>query len=156
MVVPKSKWKKRKSKKTNGFEKKQTVSKKADIDTDIDTDIEIEGDTTNLVSTYDENLEKIQKYLLETVGNSNKTVILEAYSFLDVLPLEVIYEALLRTARKQKKWDYTRGMLNNWVNSGFNSLEKIQANDIEFKNKSSPKQEYNQTTTTNWDDVYDN
>ncbi len=145
MDVLKSKRKKKKRKKPNGFNEKQTVSKKADIDIEkeIEQDIDTEEDLhTNLVSsTYDENLEKIQKYLLETIGNSNSTVILEAYSYLDNLPIDVIHEALLRTARKQKKWDYARGTLNNWIRDGLDTLKKIEANDIEFKNKDAPKQE---------------
>lgn len=143
MDVLKNKWKKTKPKKPNGFNKNPSKPKKADIDKDIEQDIEKEEDIdTNIVSsTYDERLEKIQKYLLETVGNSNETVILEAYSYLDELPIEVVHEALVRTARKQKKWDYAKGTLDNWIKDGLNTLERIKANDIEFKNKDAPKKE---------------
>lgn len=142
--VPKSKWKKKKAKKANGFLQNPSKAKKADIDKDIDTDIDIEKDTdTNSIvsSTYDENIEKIQQYLIETVGNTNLTVIQEAISYLDELPLEVIHEALVRTARKQKKWDYAKGTLDNWIKDDLITLERIKAKDVEFKNKDASKQE---------------
>lgn len=68
-------------------------------------------------------------------------VIQEAISYLDDLPLEVIKEALVRTARKQKKWDYARGTLNRWLENKLDTLEKIKVNDIEFKGKNTQKEE---------------
>ena len=78
-------------------------------------------------------MEELQKIIIETLGTTNLTVIQEAISYLDDLPLEVIKEALVRTARKQKKWDYARGTLNRWIEGKLNTLEKIKANDLEFK-----------------------
>lgn len=78
-------------------------------------------------------MEELQKNIIETLGTTNLTVIQEAMSYLDDLPLEVIKEALVRTARKQKKWDYARGTLNRWIEGKLNTLEKIKANDLEFK-----------------------
>ena len=75
------------------------------------------------------------------MGSTNLTVIQEAISYLDTFPLEVIKEALVRTARKQKKWDYARGTLNNWIEDGLDTLEKIKANDIEFKGRNTQKEE---------------
>lgn len=69
------------------------------------------------------------------------TVIQEAISYLDDLPFEVIKEALVRTARKQKKWDYARGTLNRWLENKLDTLEKIKANDLEFKSQSTVKEE---------------
>lgn len=69
------------------------------------------------------------------------TVIQEAISYLDDFPLEVIKEALVRTARKQKKWDYARGTLNRWLENKLDTLEKIKANDLEFKSKNMTKEE---------------
>lgn len=68
-------------------------------------------------------------------------VMQEAISYLDDLPFEVIKEALVRTARKQKKWDYARGTLNNWIESKLDTLEKIKANDLEFKSQTTTKEE---------------
>lgn len=103
---------------------------------DNEDDNEDEEDTNLLSNSEDEELQKI---IIETLGSTNLTVIQEAISYLDTFPLEVIKEALVRTARKQKKWDYARGTLNNWIEDGLDTLEKIKANDLEFKNN-------NQTT----------
>lgn len=86
-------------------------------------------------------MEELQKIIIETLGSTNLTVIQEAISYLDTFPLEVIKEALVRTARKQKKWDYARGTLNNWIEDGLDTLEKIKANDLEFKSQSTVKEE---------------
>ena len=94
---------------------------------------------TNLLSNSE--VEKLQKIIVETLGTTNLTVIQEAISYLDDLPLEVIKEALVRTARKQKKWDYARGTLNGWLENKLDTLEKIKANDLEFKSQSTVKEE---------------
>lgn len=106
--------------------------------TDIVNDNENDIDT-NLLSNNE--VEELQKIIIETLGSTNLTVIQEAISYLDTFPLEVIKEALVRTARKQKKWDYARGTLNNWIEDGLNSLEKIKAKDIEFKGRNTQKEE---------------
>lgn len=53
----------------------------------------------------------------------------------------MIKEALIRAARKQKKWDYAKGTLNNWLDEKIDTLKKIQAKDVEFKSKNTRKEE---------------
>ena len=132
-------------KKPNGFQKSEWLNqkpKKADDEDEEDDDKEDdkeEDDDTNLPSKND--VAEVQNIILNTLGNTNLTVIQEAIDYLDDLPLEVIKEALLRTARKQKKWDYAKGILNNWISDGLDTLRKIEAKDVEFKSKNIPKEE---------------
>ena len=115
------------------------ITKITDNVTVTDTVNDNENDIdTNLLSNSE--VEELQKVIIETLGSTNLTVIQEAIRYLDDLPLEVIKEALVRTARKQKKWDYARGTLNNWIGDGLDTLEKIKANDINFKNKDEPQE----------------
>lgn len=116
-------------------------AKKPDNDNEDegDNDDDNEDEDTNLLSNNE--VEELQKIIIETLGSTNLTVIQEAISYLDTFPLEVIKEALVRTARKQKKWDYARGTLNNWIEDGLDTLEKIKANDLEFKSQSTVKEE---------------
>lgn len=113
-------------------------AKKPDNDNEDDKDKDNEDDI-DLLSNND--VEEVQKIIIETLGNTNLTVIKEAISYLDDFPLEVIKEALVRTARKQKKWDYAKGILNNWIDEHLDTLEKIKAKDLEFKNKNVPQEE---------------
>ena len=70
------------------------------------------------------------------------TVIQEAITYLDDFPLEVIREALVRTARKQGRWDYAKRILDNWLEEKIDTLEKITVKDMEFRNRSNvPKNE---------------
>ena len=97
-------------------------AKKADKDNDKEDDKDIDNEEDiDLLSNND--VEEIQKVIIETLGNTNLTVIQETISYLKDFPLEVIKEALVRTARKQKKWDYAKGILNNWLNEGIDTLE---------------------------------
>ena len=131
-----------KPKKPNGFEGNQMDTKKPDNEDEEDNDDDNEDEEDNDDDNEDEedtdllsnsDVEELQKIIIETLGSTNLMVMQEAISYLDDLPLEVIKEALVRTARKQKKWDYARGTLNNWIEDGLNTLEKIRANDLEFK-----------------------
>lgn len=116
-------------------------AKKPDNDNEDegDNDDDNEDEDTNLLSNSE--VEKLQKVIIETLGSTNLMVMQEAISYLDDLPFEVIKEALVRTARKQKKWDYARGTLNNWIESKLDTLEKIKSNDLEFKSQTTTKEE---------------
>lgn len=105
-----------------------------ELELEIEQEIEIEQETDEAKKMYDKRIEKIQTMIIENLGNTNLTVIQEAISYINDFPIEVIEEALKRTARKQKKWDYAKGILNRWLESKLDTLQKIQANDIEFKN----------------------
>lgn len=85
------------------------------------------------------NIAKIDKIFIETLGSTNLNNIRECIEYLDKLPLEVIEYALKITARNNAKWNYARTILDSYVEKGLNTLEKIQADEIEFKNKTSQK-----------------
>lgn len=118
-------------------------AKKPDNDNEDegDNDDDNEDEDTNLLSNSE--VEKLQKVIIETLGSTNLMVMQEAISYLDDLPFEVIKEALVRTARKQKKWDYARGTLNRWLENKLDTLEKIKANDLEFKNNNQTMKQTN-------------
>lgn len=112
--------------------------KKADNEDDNE-DVNDNEEGNDLLSNKE--VDELQKIIIETLGSTNLTVIQEAISYLDDFPLEVIKEALVRTARKQKRWDYARGTLNNWLKDGLNTIDKIKANDLQFETKKEMKEE---------------
>ena len=147
-------------KKPNGFEESEGIKqkpKKADKEDEEEKEEDNdEEEVDDLLCNKD--VEAVQKTIIETLGNTNLTVIQEAISYLDDFPLEVIQEALVRTARKQKQWDYAKGTLNNWLKDGLDTLEKIQAKDIEFKgknssSKSNEKKKYNEYEQRNYSEI---
>lgn len=89
------------------------------------------------------NIAKIDKIFIETLGSTNLNNIRECIEYLDKLPLEVIEYALKITARNNAKWNYARTILDNYVEKELNTLEKIQADEIEFKNKTEGKKQNN-------------
>ena len=99
----------------------------------------IVNENININELYNKNVEKIDKIFIETLGITNLNNIRECIEYLDKLPLEVIEYALKITARNNAKWNYARTILDSYVEKGLNTLEKIQADEIEFKNKTSQK-----------------
>lgn len=51
------------------------------------------------------------------------------------MPIEVIEYALRKTARKGAKWDYAMTILDSYVDKRLDTMEKVKADEIEFKNK---------------------
>lgn len=49
------------------------------------------------------------------------------------------------TARKGAKWDYAMTILDSYVDKKLNTLEKIQVDEIEFKNKTNKNTEKQET-----------
>ena len=72
---------------------------------------------------------------VETLGSTNLNNIKECIEYLSILPFEVIEYALKKTARKGAKWDYARTILDSYKDKKIDSLEKVQADEISFKNK---------------------
>lgn len=74
------------------------------------------------------------------MNTTNINNIQECINYLDKLPIEVIEHALRKTARKGAKWDYAMTILDSYVEKNLNSIEKVQADEIEFKNKTTKKE----------------
>lgn len=83
---------------------------------------------------YDADVEKIQTILIETIGTMNLTVIQEAISYLEDLPIALIEYALKKTARKGAKWDYAQSILNEYIRKNIKTVAEAQADDLAFKN----------------------
>lgn len=69
------------------------------------------------------------------MNSTNISNIQECVNYLDKLPIEVIEHALKKTARKGAKWDYAMTILDSYVDKKLDTIEKVQADEIEFKNK---------------------
>ena len=114
-----------KEEKTIGFQNTKTKTKPN----------ENVNDNENASALYDTDVEKIDSLFIETLGNTNTSNIQECISYLDKLPVEVIEHALKKTARKGAKWDYAMTILDSYVDKKLITLEKVIADEIEFKNK---------------------
>lgn len=141
----------RPKKETSGFEKEKTigfqntksktkpnVNDNENVNDNVnvnDNDNVNENGNENASALYDPNVEKINDLFIETLGSTNLSNMQECISYLDKLPIEVIEYALKKTARKNANWDYAMTILDSYVSKGINTLEKVQADEIEFKNK---------------------
>ena len=139
--------------KTNGFENKKTTGyKKVETKTKPNENVNVnvnENDNENVnvneSALYDADVEKIDSLFIETMGSTNISNIQECIKYLDNLPVEVIEHALRKTARKGAKWDYAMTILDSYVEKNLNTLEKVQADEIEFKNKTNKNTEVEET-----------
>lgn len=131
------------NKKTTGYENKKPNNNVNDNVNDNDN----ENNNDNILCSDD--VAKIDKIFIETLGSTNINNIKECIEYLDQLPLEVIENALKITARNNAKWNYARSILDSYIEKGLNTLEKIQADEIEFKNRTSqkPKEETEEEKT---------
>ena len=121
--------------KTTGFENKKTdgcIKEKSKTKPNVNDNVNV---NENASALYDTDVEKINNAFVETLGSTNLNNIRECIDYLDKLPFEVIEYALKKTARKGAKWDYAITILNSYVEKKLDTLEKVQADEIEFKNK---------------------
>ena len=131
----------RPKKETIGFEKEKTIGfqntktkTKPNENVNVNEN-ENDNENVNASALYDADVEKIDRLFIETLGNTNTSNIQECISYLDKLPIEVIEHALKKTARKGAKWDYAMTILDSYVDKKINTLEKVLADEIDFKNK---------------------
>lgn len=95
----------------------------------------------NIPVTVNDDVAFISKRVTECTGTFNQQVILEAITYLDDLPCEVIEQALIKTAEKGAKWNYTKTILNDWVAKKINTLEKVKAEEMNFQQNRQPQNE---------------
>lgn len=127
-------------KKTNGFDKTKTETKpNENVNVNDNENVNV-NDNDNASALYDADVEKVDNLFIETLGSTNTNNIKECISYLDKLPIEVIEYALKKTARKGAKWDYAMTILDSYVDKKLDTLEKVQADEIEFKNKTIKKE----------------
>ena len=132
--------------KTTGFENNKTTGYgKTETETKPNVNVNVNDNVNDNVNVnesalYDADVEKINNTFVETLGSTNLNNIKECIGYLDKLPFEVIEYALKKTARKGAKWDYALTILDSYVEKKLDTLEKVQANEIEFKNRSHTNQ----------------
>lgn len=113
------------SKRTNGEQtnNKQITTNKNDKNEKNDEEVE-------------EDIEQqLQKQFINCTGSTNLYSIEECISYLDDLPYEVIEKALIKTSGVNGNWNYAKKILQEWLNKGIKTIEQVEAEELEFKNK---------------------
>ena len=102
-------------------------------------------ETETITTTINNNInneEKLQKRFIECIGSTNLNAIEGCISYLKDLPYEVIDKALTKTSGVSKpNWNYAKKILDDWVSRKINTLEKVEAEELAFKNKDKPPEE---------------
>lgn len=127
-----------KAKKPNGFKENQKDAKKPDNEDEEDK----EDDKDSDLFLKEEKEEKLQQRFIECLNSFNTNAIEECIGYLKDLPYEVIENVLAKTSRiKNPNWGYAKKILDDYTQRGIDSLEKIQIDQINIKNKGAPKEE---------------
>lgn len=85
--------------------------------------------------------EKLQQQFIKCTGSTNLNAIDECISYLNDLPYEVVVKALEKISGINKpNWQYAKSILDNWVKLKIDTIEKIEAEDKNFrKSRDGPK-----------------
>lgn len=71
----------------------------------------------------------LQAVYLEKIKDRNANNIIECVSYLKYLPIEIIKTALEKTSLQiNPNWDYTKELLNNWIERGVKNISDIEEN----------------------------
>ena len=125
--------------KTIGFENTETKTKpNVNVNDNVNENVNVNVNDNALGSA---DAEKIHTVFIETIGSTNMNNIKECMDYLDKLPFEVIEYVLKKTARAGAKWNYAVSILDDYVEKQIDSLKKVQANEIQFKNNNKTKEE---------------
>ena len=85
--------------------------------------------------------EQLQRRFIECTNSTNLNAINECISYLQDLPYEVIETALVKASEKDGGWKYAKTILQNWLSTGINTIEKVNAEEMKFRNKNKPIEE---------------
>lgn len=97
----------------------------------------------------EEQQQLLQQKFIKCTGSTNLNAIEECISYLDDFPYEVIEVALEKTSEKNGGWKYAKTILQNWLKAGIKTIEQVNAEEINFKNKNQ-KNNDNQKSWEEW------
>lgn len=128
---------------TNGLHSKEENSKEK---------ISIEESSSSIKNNlYNPEIEKLQEIMIETIGTTNINNIKECINYLDKLPIELIEYALRKTARIQHpSWQYAIPILDSYVRKGFKRIEEVEADDLNYKNKTTENNASKNKSAEEW------
>lgn len=97
----------------------------------------------------EEEQQLLQQKFIKCTGSTNLNAIEECISYLDDFPYEVIEVALKKTSEKNGGWKYAKTILQNWLKAGIKTIEQVEAEELNFKNKNQ-KNNDNQKSWEEW------
>ncbi len=116
----------------------------------METETATTTETININKNIKNEEKKLQKRFIECIGSINTNAIEECISYLEDLPYEVIEMALVKASgATNPNWNYAKKVLDDWVRKGIDSVEKVEAEQLTFKNPKAKKREIN-TNADNW------
>lgn len=99
----------------------------------------METETTNITENINNNISKeneenLQKEFVKCLNSYNDVAISECLDFLKSLPFDVIKDVLIRTSRiRSPNWAYAKAILDSYVKNNINTLDKVKAEQNNFK-----------------------
>lgn len=131
---------------THGITNEQQTNNKQITTNKNEKNDKNEKNNSNIISSsiYNKDVVKIDELMIECLNTTNTNNINECIEYLDKLPIDVIEYALKKTSRIDRpSWKYAMSILDSYVDNGITTLEKIKADELNFKskNKSQKKEE---------------
>ena len=120
----------------------QNLNKDVDVDKDYDKDYDKDMDKDEDIDVEVE----LQKRFVECTGSTNLNAISECISYLKDFPIDVINIALIKTSEQNGGWKYAKTILNNWLKSGIDTIEKVKAEELKFKSNQKQKNKRQDST----------
>lgn len=120
--------------------------KKADNEDDNDDEDEDDNEVDDDLLSKEEKEEKLQQRFIECLNSFNTNAIDECISYLDDLSFSVIESVLEKTSRiSNPNWGYAKVILDDYVHRKIDTLEKVKADNINYKTKNCPNTERQET-----------
>lgn len=123
---------------THGITNEQQTNNKQITTNKNEKNDKNEKNNSNIISSsiYNKDVAKIDELMIECLNTTNTNNINECIEYLDKLPIDVIEYALKKTSRIDRpSWKYAMSILDSYVDNGITTLEKIKADELNFKNK---------------------
>lgn len=109
------------------------TKKETETETKTEEETETESKEEEIEHPVDNN--NAYNFYQQNFGVLNGFIAEEIQHWINDLNEELVIEAMKRTLEQQKKWAYTKGILANWHNLNFKTIEDVHAADVQFKKR---------------------
>lgn len=101
---------------------KESPNFKVKTNTEITTKITTENVSSSIFSFYENNFGILNTFIAESISQ-----------WVNDTSEELVQAAMERALKQQKKWNYTEGILKQWVNNNVKTLKDVDALETEYQ-----------------------
>lgn len=139
------------SRETNGTEGEEELEGEREVEEEIEAEKEREQEKEQKqAAAADSDIKKVNIFFQNNFGEPNQHIKHNLNEWLEEIGIDLVLEAMKRSAEAQKNYNYAKGIMKNWNKNQIKTLKDVEAQDREYVNSKKQPHKGKQETLPDW------